>query len=289
MGKKKPDIEREIDRLYQEPLESFVKERDALAKRLRAEDDRESADRVKAQAKPGLAAWTVNQLHWEAKKELARWIDASRVLGTLQPRAAGWPMAIERRKAALDRLMERSQSLLTAAGHAASRSTLRRIETALDSLAVRGDKTVAIHPGRLTEDLEPAGLDALRLMALAPPPPPEELLQAKTSKQRAHGDKRQSAARQTTGSALKAQLAQRALEHAERELVRRQEALEKAQLITEEAIAEAADARRELRRSQAHAHRIEAALHKARAANRRAGYAVDRAKQELTKARRKRR
>jgi len=297
MGKKRLDIESEIDRLYQQPLGSFVKERDTLARLLRSGGDRDGADRVKAQAKPGVAAWVMNQLHWGAKKELARWIGASRALGTLQPRAAGWPTALERRKAALDRLMGRAEELLTGAGHAASRGTLRRIETALDSLALRGEDDVATRPGRRTEDPEPAGLEALQLMALAPPPSPKEMCHAKSGKgpRPAAGKRGRSPATARAFRAtlpagvvdLAAERARRALEVAERELARRQEALEKAQLANEEAAAEATDARRELRRARDHANRVETSLRNARAATRRAGRALERAKQELTRARRK--
>ena len=51
----------EADALYGLPLEDFVAERDALAKRLRGEGRREDAQAVKALAKPTVAAWAVNQ------------------------------------------------------------------------------------------------------------------------------------------------------------------------------------------------------------------------------------
>src|SRR5215213_5725451 len=50
----------ELDRLYGLPLDEFVKERDALAKRLRGED-REAAAAVKALRKPTVGAWALNQ------------------------------------------------------------------------------------------------------------------------------------------------------------------------------------------------------------------------------------
>ena len=49
------------DDLYGLPLDAFVPERDALAKRLRAEGRRDEAAEVKALRKPSVAAWAVNQ------------------------------------------------------------------------------------------------------------------------------------------------------------------------------------------------------------------------------------
>src|SRR3954470_6957323 len=55
------DLEAEIDRLYGLPLDEFVRERDALAKRLSREGDREAGARVKALRKPTVGAWALNQ------------------------------------------------------------------------------------------------------------------------------------------------------------------------------------------------------------------------------------
>src|SRR3954453_6952632 len=47
--------------LYGLALDAFVPERDALAKRLRADGRRDEAAEVKALRKPSVAAWAVNQ------------------------------------------------------------------------------------------------------------------------------------------------------------------------------------------------------------------------------------
>ena len=50
-----------VDRLYGLPREEFVAERDALAKQLRADGQRDEATAVKALPKPTVAAWAANQ------------------------------------------------------------------------------------------------------------------------------------------------------------------------------------------------------------------------------------
>jgi hypothetical protein len=61
MGRSSVDIEAEIDQLYGLPLDEFVAERGAAAKRVRAAGDREAADRIKALRKPTAGAWALNQ------------------------------------------------------------------------------------------------------------------------------------------------------------------------------------------------------------------------------------
>ena len=56
-----PPLEAEIDRLYALPLDEFVAQRGALAKRLRGEGEREAAERVKGLRKPTAGAWALNQ------------------------------------------------------------------------------------------------------------------------------------------------------------------------------------------------------------------------------------
>jgi hypothetical protein len=56
------DLDEEIDRLYGTPLDEFVRERDALAKRLTRDGDREAGARVKALRKPTVGAWALEAL-----------------------------------------------------------------------------------------------------------------------------------------------------------------------------------------------------------------------------------
>jgi hypothetical protein len=55
-------LERELDALYQLPLDQFTSARDELAKRLRTDGQAEQAEQVKALRKPTVAVWLVNRL-----------------------------------------------------------------------------------------------------------------------------------------------------------------------------------------------------------------------------------
>ena len=64
------DIDDEIDRLYQGPLEAFTGARNALAKSAKRAD-------LKELQKPNLPAWVVNQLHWHRRPVIDRLVAAA--------------------------------------------------------------------------------------------------------------------------------------------------------------------------------------------------------------------
>jgi hypothetical protein len=63
------ELESEIDKLYGVPLDEFIHDRDDLAKRLRREGERESAERIKKLRKPSAGAWALNQAVRRRRKE----------------------------------------------------------------------------------------------------------------------------------------------------------------------------------------------------------------------------
>jgi hypothetical protein len=70
----------EIERLYALPLDEFTRERDELAKRLRADGDRDAAAAVKALKKPSVAAWAVNQVRRDRPEDMRRLLDVTEEL-----------------------------------------------------------------------------------------------------------------------------------------------------------------------------------------------------------------
>jgi hypothetical protein len=57
-----PDLDRELDSLYNLPLEEFTKARNDLAARLRKAHQAEAAGQVRALKKPSTVAWAANRL-----------------------------------------------------------------------------------------------------------------------------------------------------------------------------------------------------------------------------------
>jgi hypothetical protein len=154
-------LESEIDRLYQLPLEAFTPARNALAKGAGSE-----AGRIRALAKPPIAAWGVNQLFWRhagvwnallAAAENARRAHRAMLAGRAgDVRAAGTV-----HDEAVEQALKATLALLAQAGHPATDATKHTIGTTLRALP--GDEP----PGRLSRTLQPTGFEALAGLSIA--------------------------------------------------------------------------------------------------------------------------
>lgn len=156
-------MEKELDRLYAAPLDEFVAERDALAKQLRADGDREAADRVKALRKPSAAVWAVNQLARRQQKDYRALLKAGDQLRATQEKVLGGESPDKLQEAAaaerelVDRLTEKGGAVLEVAGHKPTDATLRRVSGTLHAAATRPDLREAAESGRLEHEEETAG------------------------------------------------------------------------------------------------------------------------------------
>ena len=149
-----PTIETEIDRLYGLPLAEFTKERDALARRLRADNRRDDAATVAELRKPVLAAWVVNQLAREQRTDIKVLVDAAAAI------RAGKPGADDRFRAAAEDLVRAGRELLAASGRPATDAVVRDVATTLRAAAAAEPPELLLG-GRLTEPLEATGFEAM--------------------------------------------------------------------------------------------------------------------------------
>jgi hypothetical protein len=158
------DLEPEIDRLYQLPLDEFVQARNELAGRARSDGHAEVALQVQALAKPSVSAWAVNQLHWRARREFDALMQTGQKLraaqeATLRGRGTDVRDARKQRDAALVAALERTLDLLLQSGHPVTPAMRLRIATDLDALAAYGGTPPGTVAGRLVQDLEPPGFE----------------------------------------------------------------------------------------------------------------------------------
>jgi hypothetical protein len=171
------------DELYGLPLDEFVPERDALAKRLRSDGRRGDAAEVKALRKPSVAAWGVNQaVRTQPRAARDLWDAGDALIGAqgdlLEGRgdAAGLRAAVERERSALGELVEAAQGLLTSAGRDLGESTIERVRETLHAAAIDPDARAHVAPGRVTREMAHAGLGGIEAApappALAPDAPP---------------------------------------------------------------------------------------------------------------------
>jgi hypothetical protein len=155
-------LDAEIDRLYQLPLDEFTPARNALAKGAGGE-----AVRIRALAKPPIAAWAVNQLYWRNgdlwNSLLEAAANAQRVhRAVLAGRAGDVRAAGKVHDDAVDKALKATTALLAEAGHPATDATKHAIGTTLRALP--GDEPA----GRLSRTLQPAGFGMLTGLAVAP-------------------------------------------------------------------------------------------------------------------------
>ena len=77
-------IQQAAEQLYGLPPGDFTRARDAHAKELRGDGERDAANAVKALRKPTVAAWALNQLTRRRKKDLAALLSAGENLRAAQ-------------------------------------------------------------------------------------------------------------------------------------------------------------------------------------------------------------
>jgi len=167
-------LEEELDRLYALPLNEFTPARDEIAKRLRGEGERELADEVKQLRKPSVAVWLVNRLAREREVDVKRLLKTAEALAKAQAKGTKEAFGEARRdeQHALDRLATAARE--SGVGAQAADRAIQTLRAA--SLTPEGREL--LKRGRLTEELEPPGFEALAGMApppkARPKPPPKE-------------------------------------------------------------------------------------------------------------------
>lgn len=152
-----PDLDRQIDELFQLPLAEFTSARNALAKTVRGAD----ATRVRTLGKPTVVAWAINQTYWRARHTFERLMKAGERLraaqiGALTGKAADLREAGEAHRKALADVVKEAERIASEAGSHPSPDALTRTFEALSLAKDRPE-----HPGRLADALQPAGFEAL--------------------------------------------------------------------------------------------------------------------------------
>jgi hypothetical protein len=271
------------DDLYGLPLDAFVPERDALAKRLRSEGRRGDAGEVKALRKPSVAAWGVNQaVRTQPKAARELWDSGDALIGAQEALLAGrggagdLRAAVERERSALGGLVEAARGLLTSAGRDLGESTIERVRETLHAAAVDRDAREQVAPGRVTREMAHAGLGGLE----AAPEPAARPASAPAERRTRGGAAAPQAQR---GHKEQERVAAQQAEHARRDQARRrtgaERALREATRAFERAERTAGRAAGQLERAQASADEAQAALDEATARRREAEDELERARE----------
>jgi len=160
------NLQDDLDALFALPLTEFTAARNALATRLKKAGETGDAERIKALVKPSVAAWAVNQLFWKHRIAFDRLLDAGQRFRNAQTaqlagKSADLRAPLEARRAALSELSTHAATILVEGGSAATPDTMRRVTTTLEALSTYAGIPDTPLPGRLTDDVQPPGFEAL--------------------------------------------------------------------------------------------------------------------------------
>ncbi len=161
---------RAVAELVRSPLSGFAAARSSLVRVLREQGRRDLAKRVAALRKPSVVLWALNQAGEVAASDLEALRSAGDRLRHAQEcllkgegsAANQMSEASHEQRKTIDALRRRLGIVLTAAGHAASDETLRRVGDDLRNASVADHETwAALQEGRLLSEPEPVTLTML--------------------------------------------------------------------------------------------------------------------------------
>ena len=257
--KRAPNLDAEIDALFQLSPGEFTGARNALAARLKKEGRTLEAERVKALVKPPAPAWAVNQLYWQSPKDIEQLLavgERIRKAQTGQLKNADLRGLLDQKKQMLSALLARTSAILGAAGHAASPDAMRRVAATLESLAAWGETDGAPQAGRLAADLEPPGFETLAALMGGKKPEAAKVLLFRSATKPPVEDPKIARARAREA----VQVAEKMLSVARREAERAQATLAKANERAAAAEARYTEAREEARAASSEARKAAQAV-----------------------------
>lgn len=217
-----------LDELYSAPLDEFVSRRSGLAKELKAEGRTDEAAEVSGTRKPSVPVWTVNQLARRNRPAVENLLSASNALRTAIGKGDrdAFATAQKGQTEALRKLRDAARRLLGDP----TEPTLERIVSTFRAASVDEELREQLAAGRLTEEPEPGGFDALAGLSFAP---------RRTGKPKRREDGRSERVARATTALREAKAEQRERDRAARDAER---AAEKARAAASEAASAVADA-----------------------------------------------
>lgn len=234
-----------MEELFRLPPSEFTAARDTLAKRLKAEGDKEAAAAVKALRRPTVAAWAVNQVALEQPELVEAVVAAGAALGAAQEEllAGGGRDALRSATAARrDAVAEATKAAVGLAGEAQRDA----ITATFDAAATDEASAEAVRSGQLTKELEaPSGFGMFGGGDIAAAPPATATEKADRAAAEAARKRADDAARSAEEARARAEAAELRRSSLEAELATATEAADAAARDADEAEAAAADAAEE--------------------------------------------
>jgi len=163
-------LDEATDELYGSDLDTFVAERTRLARALKDLGDSDAAAQLGKLKKPTVAAWALNQLARERRRDVDLLLDAGHRLRQAQEGVVAgadresFEQAQKTQRDALRRLTQEASQLLGGA----SSQVLAQISETLRTAATSEEGRELLARGRFTTALQPEGFDVFGSLPPAP-------------------------------------------------------------------------------------------------------------------------
>jgi hypothetical protein len=164
------ELDDALDALYDASPDEFVSERKRLVKALKSDGRTAEADQLAKVRKPTVAAWALNRLARDQRRDIDLLLDSGHRLRTAQAGVLrgdareAFEQARRTERDAIARLLGAAEHLLGGA----SASILEQVAASLHAAAVSEGGRQLLAAGRFTQPLTLEGFDAVA--GLAPPP-----------------------------------------------------------------------------------------------------------------------
>jgi hypothetical protein len=199
---KTDSLEQVADELYGLPPGEFTEARDALVKRLRADKERDLANQVKGLRRPTVAAWSLNQLVRNRRKDVGALLAAGEELREAQEQLVGggdrsaFQRAAAKERELVAKLARDAASLAAEAGVGSSQGLEEKLISTLHAAALDEETAAELGAGRVLRERQAvAGFGGGFDVAPAPSKPaPKRAKQAKPPKEDAAKKERAAAA-----------------------------------------------------------------------------------------------
>jgi hypothetical protein len=255
-------LEQVADELYGLPPGEFTEARDALVKRLRADKERELANEVKALRKPTLAAWALNQLVRNRRKDVERLLAAGTKLREAQEKLvsggdrSGFQRAAANERELVAQLAHDGAALAAEAGAGSAQGLEEKLAATLHAAALDEETAAELAAGRVLRERQAvAGFGGIEMAPAPSRPAPKRPKATKPDKEDAARRKREQAEQakardELSAARLDERRAGRERDAAAKAAARAAERLEKAEERATEAARRLDEARQELDEAQ---------------------------------------
>lgn len=287
MAPRRSKLDTEIQRLYGLPLGEFTAARNALARQLRKDGDKEGSEEVASLPKPTVSAWAVNHLFTTDSERMEELLaSGERARKALHSILSGGDPgalrdAIQETRDLANELRDRAAGAVAEETRKPGPDIVERIATNLQSLAFSPAAEPVIRRGWMDVDLPPPGFEVLAGLQLAALPKRQPAARPKPA------PAKKPAAPQVDHEAERKEKEEAAARKRwENEQVRRRERLAEVQAQREEAAGRADFLRRKAEQAERSAEELRQRLEEAERLAAEAAKRADEAEKALVKAER---